>query len=217
MKTYDILNKWAQLKFDELGYTGHYSAGEVLNYDGGIKDSLYFQRNPKSKNITYFRYCGKLGNIGARWIDKTVWSTPVNVQLDYFWLDIKFFSKKSYNIFQISKKGITHDNYKIEFGFVKAFKNIPFVKPILSGYKEWKNWSDQFLGIGVNEDGTKYSIPDPKRSSFIKYVWEAYKRRQKIKLCNHSNMEVDADINGDSGSEDFFCSDCGFNKHIQYY
>jgi hypothetical protein len=44
-----------------------------------------------------------------------------------------------------------------------------------------------------------------------------FKEAWRQSRCNHTNMESESMINGDTGQEWFECPDCGFSQHIVWY
>ena len=101
------------------------------------------------------------------------------------------------------------DTWKVKIGFIEAIKKIPFISHILCDYQEWRQFGVHWQYYGDD--------PDFKVPSLIEFLYDNYKQRKQIKNCDHTNMEVDSHITGDSGSEDLHCPDCGFTDHIQYY
>ena len=191
-----LIKKLAIYLSRDLDYEGHYTGIETAEFEW-LKMNFYFQRNGRNKSQTYFRIstsckCWIYFNLGFMWF--SIDNYKLSGKFDRWWFN-NFISTPIHE-------------------FQKFIKN----HFLMNYYNCWKNWSQQFWGDNINEDGT--FNPDwiePKRPSFIKYAYQCWKRRRKIKLCNHDHLHEDAHITGDSGSADYYCPDCGFTDHITYY
>jgi len=97
-----------------------------------------------------------------------------------------------------------------------------WLQTLLEDYDNWKNWVQQFYGDDLIFDdfGNMYADPNwemPKRPLLIVYLYQQWKRREKIRKCTHPNLQEETNISPESGSADYYCPDCGLSEHVCYY
>ena len=96
-----------------------------------------------------------------------------------------------------------------------------YLQKLMQFHYDWKNWDANFFGDDVIEIGGKL-VKDPNwkqpvRPSFLSYIISRIHGEIKMKNCKHPNMGHFDSISPESGSESFYCPDCGYSHDICYY
>ncbi len=196
----------------KIGKLHIWTSGSYLKPYANIWMDCKGRKNPAGNEINY---CGV--NIFLSFKRSRVWtykSCNHESGLKFYQGRCFVYDGKVFNVDEGQNKGLAF--WSIRGGFNNGTPE--WLQRLLGDYTSWKNWGFQFWGDNINEDGTlDETWIMPKRPSFIRYVYWCCKRRRKIKLCNHNNIEFEAHITGDSGSEDYFCPDCGLQETHCYY
>lgn len=128
----------------------------------------------------------------------------------HMWFD----SKKS----DIGYKSLNVIPYRKSSGKIGLSNATPKFIQLYLSYKAQYNLFKSEDGLILDKDGCVIGIKENyKPISFLKFSIARHKELQKIKKCTHPHMEYDSDISPDSGSESFFCPDCGYADTIVYY
>lgn len=96
------------------------------------------------------------------------------------------------------------DSFKTSVRFYFTNELPEWMSYILSKHYYWKHC-------------LRYDYNECNEVSFLKFLYRELRFRVKVKNCDHSHMQYTSDFNPESGSEYFYCPDCGFSKCVTYY
>jgi hypothetical protein len=69
-------------------------------------------------------------------------------------------------------------------------------------------------GTWIGDSGKLYYLIDGR---MVEQTWLDWLFCAEQAVCKHESMVCDSSIGPDSGSEDFYCPQCGFSDRVVWY